>query len=162
MFNIKSGIIIGIAVFALRMYDVYKNHKRMTEVLETREYQVIRINTLLVLLMFLLVIPSAWTAYEGYISGSDLNAGVGVLMIFLFLAEGINGIEVSKLYYNDIGCIINYKFIRYKGMKSVKRKYAIPFSKHVLATHKFEKFTINEPISKFLQEKGIPLVHKQD
>lgn len=162
MFNIGTGVVVGIAVFALRMYDIHKNRKKMKEATENREFKVFRFNTVLMYLMFFLIIPSAWTAYVGFTSGNELNAGLGTLLVFLFLAEGINAIDVTKLYYNETGAVINFQFIRYKSMKSVKRKYALPFSKHILATYKFEKFAINEPVSKFLQERGVPLVHKQD
>lgn len=162
MFNIGTGVVVGIAVFAMRMYDIYKNRKAMKTVMQNREFQVFRFNVMLMYLMFILVLPSAWTAYQGFTIGNELNAGLGILLVFLFLAEGINALDVTKLYYNETGCIIYNQFVRYKSMKSVKRKYPIPFSKHILATYKFEKFTINEPVSKFLQEKGIPLVHKQD
>lgn len=162
MFNIGTGVVVGIGVFALRMYDIFRNRKKMKEATENREFEIYRFNSILVILMFVLTLPSAWIGYQGVVTGNELHAGLGFLLVFLFLAEGINGIAVTKLYYNEIGCIINYKFIRYKGMKSVRRKYALPFSKHVLATFKSEKFAINEPVSKFLQDKGVPLVHKQD
>lgn len=162
MFNIATGCIVGIGVFAMRMYDIQKNKKELKNVMETREYKVFKFNTVLMYSMFILIIPSLLSIYWGYIEGSDTNIGLGILLVFLFLAEGINALDVTKLYYNEHGAIINNKFIRFKNMKSVKRKYALPFSKHVLDTQTNGKITINEPVSKFLQEKGVPLVHKQD
>ncbi len=162
MFNIGTGAIVGIAVFAMRMYDIHKNRKALKDAMENREFQIFKYNTVLMYLMFLMTLPSAWCAYQGYITGNELTTGLGILLIFLFLSEGINAVGLTKLYYNETGCIINNQFVRYKSMKSLKRKYALPFAKHVLLTYKYEKFALNEPVSKFLQEKGIQLVHKQD
>ena len=163
MFTIGTGVIVGIAVLAMRLHDIYRNRKSLKEAMETREFEVFKFNSGLMVLLFVLIIPSIYSAYAGYLEGSEVNTGLGILLAFLFLSEGINALDLTKLYYNETGCMLNNKFIRYKSMKSVKRKYAIPFSKHVLATYKNEKITVNEPVSKFLQEKaGIPLVYKQD
>ena len=163
MFNIVTGLVVGVGVFIMRMIDIHKNRQKLKAATETREFQIYKFNSGLMILMFILTIPSAWSAYAGFTTGSDTNAGLGLLLVFLFLSEGIAAIDQTKLYYNETGCVIDNKFIRYKGMKSVRRKYALPFAKHILATYKNEKIAIQPAVSKFLQEtQNIPLVHKQD
>lgn len=163
MVTIGIGIGVGVCYLASRLYERKKTKAILNDVLLTQKFQVYTYSKWITYILFALILPSIYCIYLGYSQNDELSLAFGILLVFLFLAEGINSIDLLKLYYCDNGCVINNKYIRYKSMKSLRKKYALPLSKWNLQTFQNEKITINKPVALFIESHGnIQIVHKQD
>lgn len=157
------GIGVGAFVLVCRIIEMKRQKEKLENAKANREFECYKHDSWMTVVLALLVFPSIYTAYQGYVENNTTTMSLGILLIFLFISESLNSTVVLKFYYNDNGCILNNKFVRYKNMKSLRRKYALPFSKYKLKTFTNETITISQTIAKFLEEKAkIPVVLKQD
>lgn len=163
MTTIAIGLGVGVFYMALRLYESNKRKKELDKALLSQKCEVYQYSKWIPYAMFAIAIISAITAYIGYANHNDLDFSFGILLVFLSLTEGYCSIDFTKLYYNEHGVIIQGKYIRYKSMKSIKKKLPIPFSGWNLQTYQNEKNPIHYEVAKFLEEKGnVKVVHKQD
>lgn len=163
MVTIGIGFGVGVVYLASRLYERKKNKKVLENVLLTQKFEVYEFSKGLTYSLFAMIVLSLICAYVGYLENNEFSMGLGILLAFLSLAEGINALDLTKLYYCEHGCIINNEYIRYKSMKSLRRRYALPLSKWNLQTFNKAKITINKPVALFIEKNGnIPVVHKQD
>ncbi len=163
MLTIGIGLGVGVVYLASRIYERKKNKKVLEDVLLTQKFEVYEYSKWLTYALYGMVVLSLICAYVGYVEKNELNIALGILLAFLCLAEAINSLDLTKLYYCEHGCVINNEYIRYKSMKSLRRRYALPLSKWNLQTFNKAKITINKPVALFIEKNGnIPVVHKQD
>lgn len=160
---IVIGLGVGIFILVCRFIEMHKHNERIEKAKSNREFELLKYDQWITIFLAVLVLPSIYCAYQGHVENNDTTMALGILLIFLFISEVINSVFILKLYYNDQGCILNDKFVRYKNMKSLRRKYAIPFSKYKLKTFTNETIVISETVAKFLEKKAsVPVVLKQD
>lgn len=163
MLTIGIGLGVGVAYLASRIYERKKNKKVLEDVLLTQKFEVYEYSKWMTYALYGMVVLSIICAVVGYFEKNELNIALGILLAFLCLAEAINSFDLTKLYYCEHGCVINNEYIRYKSMKSLRRKYALPLSKWNLQTFNKAKITVNKPVALFIEQNGnIPVVHKQD
>lgn len=163
MITIVIGVGAGIAYLASRLYERKKNKKILDDVLLKQDFEVYEFSKWVTYSLYVMTVLSIICAYVGYLENNELNLALGILLAFLSLAEAINSLDLTKLYYCEHGCIINNEYIRYRSMKSLRRKYALPLSKWNLQTFNKAKITINKPVALFIEKNGnIPVVYKQD
>lgn len=163
MLTIGIGLGVGVVYLASRIYERKKNKQVLEDVLLTQKFEVYEYSKWMTYALYGMVVLSIICAVVGYFEKNELNIAFGILLAFLCLAEAINSLDLTKLYYCEHGCVINNEYIRYKSMKSLRRRYALPLSKWNLQTFNKAKITINKPVALFIEKNGnIPVVHKQD
>lgn len=163
MLTIGIGLGVGVVYLASRIYERKKNKQVLDDVLLTQKFEVYEYSKWMTYALYGMVVLSIICAAVGYFEKNELNIALGILLAFLCLAEAINSLDLTKLYYCEHGCVINNEYIRYKSMKSLRRKYALPLSKWNLQTFNKAKITINKPVALFIEKNGnIPVVYKQD
>ena len=163
MLTIGIGFVVGVAYLASRLYERRKNKSILKDVLLKQKFEIYEYSKWITYALFIMAILSLISAYVGYLEKNEFSIALGVLLVFLSIAEAINSLDLTKLYYCEHGCVINNEYIRYKSMKSLRRKYALPLSKWNLQTFNKAKITINKPVALFIEKNGnIPVVHKQD
>ena len=157
------GIGVGIFILVCRFIEMKRVAERLEKAKANREFKLLKYDQWITIVLALLVLPSIYCAYIGHIENNDTSMSLGILLIFLFISEAINSVFILKLYYNEQGCILNDKFVRYKNMKSLRRKYAIPFSKYKLKTFTNETIVVSQTVAKYLEKNAnVPVVLKQD
>ena len=163
MLTIGIGLGVGVVYLASRIYERKKNKQVLEDVLLIQKFEVYEYSKWMTYALYGMVVLSIICAVVGYFEKNELNIALGILLSFLCLAEAINSLDLTKLYYCEHGCVINNEYIRYKSMKSLRRKYALPLSKWNLQTFNKAKITINKPVALFIEKNGnIPVVYKQD
>ena len=163
MLTIGIGLGVGVVYLASRLYERKKNKQVLENVLLTQKFEIYEYSKWITYALGIMVILSIICAIVGYVEKNELNLALGALLAFLSLAEAINSLDLTKLYYCEHGCIINNEYIRYKSMKSLRRRYALPLSKWNSQTFNKAKITINKPVALFIEKNGnIPVVYKQD
>lgn len=163
MMTVWLGSGVGIVYLASRLYEKRKNKKILNDVLLTQNFEVYEYSKWITYSLFVMIILSLGSAYIGYLEKNEFTVGLGILLVFLSLAEAINSFDLTKLYYCEHGCIINNEYVRYRSMKSLRKKYPLPLSKWNLQTFNRAKITINKPVALFIEKNGnIPVVYKQD
>lgn len=163
MLTIGIGFVVGIAYLASRLYERRKNKSILKNVLLKQKFEIYEYSKWITYALFIMAVLSLISAYVGYLEKNEFSIALGILLVFLSIAEAINSLDLTKLYHCEHGCVINNEYIRYKSMKSLRRRYALPLSKWNLQTFNKAKITINKPVALFIEKNGnIPVVHKQD
>ena len=142
MFTIVLGAGVGILMLVFRVLEIRKNKAAIEKASGEMKFEILDYSKGVTLFLAALVVPSILCVILGIMEQSDTNIAFGVLLIFLFISEAMNAKDISKLYYNETGAIVNKKFVRYKSMKSIRKNHAVPFAKYTLVTFNNEKLTL--------------------
>lgn len=161
MVTIGLGFAVGIASLIVRIVDHRKNKAAIDSILENNRMEISDFSRNILVFLMLCLIPSAFCLISGIIERNDTNIAFGILLVFLFLSECVNAKDAMKLYYNENGCIIHNKFLRYKSMKELKRKSPMPLSKVTLTTFNGERWTISLKAAEIIeQHSNLKMIHK--
>ncbi len=142
MFTIALGAGVGILMLVFRVLEMKKNKAAIEKAQGEMKFEILDYSKGVTLFLASLVLPSILCVILGILEKSETNIAFGVLLIFLFIAEAMNAKDISKLYYNETGAIVNKKFVRYKSMKAIRKNHAVPFAKYTLTTFNNEKLTL--------------------
>ena len=149
------GIVVGVAAGAMRMYGVTKNKKAVQEIMEYHSdspFECYRYSLFMVYFSAMMLIPGGYGMYLGFKEGSDLQIILGVALMFLFMAEAMASYQTLEFYYNDKGCILKGKFVRYRDIRGIQVESKLMNPEVVLFNG--TKYNITKDVAKVLAEKG--------
>lgn len=154
MFTIVLGAGVGILMLVFRVLEMRKNKAAIEKAKGEMKFEVLDFSKGVTIFLAVLTLPSILCIILGIMDKSETDIAFGVLLVFLFIAEAMNARDISKLYYNETGAIVNKKFVRYKSMKSIRKNHAVPLAKYTLITFNNEKLVLQKKAAVQIAETG--------